>query len=168
MGSARYCSKTDKYTMLDRNTHPDILHRLEMTLATDLNADDSTTAASAARFMEVFEKEFMDYRPDKRICEKLSQRLENVEVKVIGGNWCSDTRREVPRLCKVLYYAGFSAEKFSYFRVDRQKKAVEPDFAAENKVERVPTIFVYRGGKLLGTIVETPEKSLEADLLALL
>lgn len=168
MGTARFCSKTDKYAELDRQTHPDILHRLEMTLAGDLNADDSMTAASAQQFLNEFEKEFKTYQPDRKTCDKLTPKLTDVNIRVIGGNWCSDTRREVPRLCKVLFYADFPADRFEYFRVNKQKKAIDDDFAATQPVTSVPTIFVYRNGQLLGSIVETPRKTLEADLLLML
>ena len=89
-------------------------------------------------------------------------------LKIIGGNWCSDTRREVPRLCKVLDACNANPEMFQYFRVNKQKKAIASDFAAEQPVVSVPTVFVYRQGVLKGSIVETPRISWEKDLLQLL
>lgn len=168
IGLAKQCSKVDTYAMLDKNTHPDIVHKMEMILAQDLNSDDSATADWAKTFMDGFETEFKNYQPDRKVLDKLKKHATEVEVKVIGGNWCSDTRREVPRLCKVLYFMGVSADKYSYFRVDKSKKPVDNDFAASRSIGSVPDIVVYKNGVEVGRIIETPRESLEKDLLALL
>jgi hypothetical protein len=168
MGSTKYCSKPDPFLRMDSIAHPDILHKMEMTLGNDANSDDSATAEWASSFMVKFETEFNAYHPDKGICNKLKSKLGGVEIKVIGGNWCSDTRREVPRLCKILHYCQFPVQNYSYFRVDRKKKAVENDFAATTKFTSVPAILVLKNGKELGRIEESPKKSIEKDLLRIL
>jgi len=167
IGLAKQCSKVDTYAMLDKNTHPDIVHKMELILANDLNSDDSATADWAKTFMEGFETEFKNYQPDRKTLDKLKKHTEGLEIKVIGGNWCSDTRREVPRLCKVLYFIGVPAESYSYFRVDKLKKPVENDFAATRTIGSVPDIVVFKNGVEVGRIIETPRESLEKDLLAL-
>lgn len=139
-----------------------------MTLAGDINSDDSTTALWAKEFMEDFETNFRQYKPRIQTIEKLKKYKDSIEVKVIGGNWCSDTRREVPRFCKVLYYTGVPVEKLSYYKVDRKKKAINKDFASEYTFENVPTIVVYKSGREVGKIVEYPQKTLEEDLLRML
>lgn len=141
---------------------------MEDALAADLASDDSITADYARRFLKGFEGVFRAYKPNKTIVKKLQPLVSGLNIKVIGGNWCSDTRREVPALSKVLYYCGVPADSFSYYRVDKKKKAIDRDFAFDNAVTHVPTVYVYRHGKLLGTIVEKPAKSWEADLLKLL
>lgn len=164
-GLAKYCTKYDPYAALDRNPHPDYVHKMEITLADDLNADDSATAATARQFLDEFEIEFRAYQPDKKIIAKLSRYKNDLMIKVIGGNWCSDTRREIPRLCKVLYYTGLPVESYEYYRVSRDKKPLGDDFSATRKVGLVPEIVVYYKEKDLGSIREVPRKSLEADIL---
>jgi hypothetical protein len=63
---------------------------------------------------------------------------------------------------------GANAESFGYYKVNKEKKALSNDFAAKHEVNRVPTAFIFKDGKLLGEIVETPKKSWEKDLLDLL
>ncbi|MCC7298038.1 MAG: thioredoxin family protein [Bacteroidia bacterium] len=168
LGLAKQCSKIDTYSMLDKNNHPAIVHNMELTLAGDLNSDDSATALWAKEFLAGFETEFKNYHPDKKIIDKLKKFSTEIQVKVIGGNWCSDTKREVPRLCKILYYMGVDANKFEYYRVDRNKKPVEPDFASSRTIGAVPDMVIYKNGTEVGRIVEVPNKTLEKDLLNIL
>jgi hypothetical protein len=166
-GMLKMCNKTTHAPQKCAGQHPEILHKLEKSVAEDLGSDDSLVVQQAEKFIGQLDMEFATYNPNPSACKKLSSLIQGVEIKVIGGNWCSDTRREVPRMARVLCEAGFPATNFSYFKVDRQKKAVNNDFAAEQKVGRVPEIFVYRNGKLLGSIIETPKVTLEKDLLVL-
>lgn len=141
---------------------------MELILAHDVNSDDSATALWANDFMKTFEKSFRAYQPDLKLIKKLKKYTDSISVKVIGGNWCSDTRREVPRLCKVLQYMAVPVEKMSYYRVNREKKAIEQDFASTYKFSFVPTIVIYKNGTECGKITENPQKTLEADILAML
>lgn len=167
-GLFRMCGKTPQQAKSCAGQHPDILHKLEKSVADDVSENDSLVAMQAEKFLGQMDMEFSSYNPDAVSCNKLNSKMQGIEVKVIGGNWCSDTRREVPRMCRVLCEAGFSANNFSYFKVDRQKKAVNIDFAMEQKVTKVPEFFIYRNGTLLGSIIETPRVSLEKDLLEIL
>jgi hypothetical protein len=148
--------------------HPDYVHNMEINLADDLNSDDSATAGWAKKFLIEFESGFFNYEPSRKVVKKISNFNADIEIKAIGGNWCSDTRREIPRLCRVLYDAGVPASKFHYFKVDRDKKAVNEDFAASRKIGAVAEMIVYYKGRELGSIIETPEKTIEEDLLKLL
>lgn len=167
-GIARQCSKMNPYTMLDNNPHPDYVHQMELTLADDLNSDDSTIAADAALFKTEFEHEFKSYQPDRITLNKLAAYAKETEVKTVGGNWCSDTRMQIPRLCKVLYYMQVPANRFMYYRVDHDKKPVENDFAATISISSVPDMVIFYKGKIAGHIIETPTVSIEKDLLKLL
>lgn len=168
IGLAKQCSKYDPYVKLDQNTHPAYVHKMELTLAEDLNSDDSATAASAKQFLEEFETGFRDYHPDKKLVGKLADEAEHIQVKVIGGNWCSDTRREVPRLCKVMYYSGIPVSAYEYYRVDKNKKPLAVDFTAGRSIGLVPEIVIFYKGKEAGSIREIPRKSIEADMLAII
>lgn len=162
------CNTMKKYNTLDADPHPSYIHAMEQFLAADMNSEDSATSAWAKEFMRDFETGFKAYKPYISVIKKLENHLKTAEIKVIGGNWCSDTRFQVPRLAKVLYYAGLPVEKFSYFRVNKAKQAVDADFAAEIKPARVPEIVVFNQGKEVGRITETPQESMEKDLLKLL
>ncbi len=165
LGMAKYCSKPKEYRMPAQNTHKE---KLTATLQPDLQSDDSLQKAIADKFIQNIATEYSTYKPDSADMAELKNRWnDSLSVKVIGGNWCSDTRRELPRLCRVLDGLNADASEFGYYKVSKDKKPLLRDFASEHVVSRVPTVFVYKNGKLLGQIVETPGKSWERDLLEL-
>lgn len=90
------------------------------------------------------------------------------EITVYLGTWCSDSRREVPRLWKALDATGgmvpFSVD---YVAVDEDKR--EPAEHLEGvDLEFVPTFVVRRDGEELGRVVEVAVDGIERDLLRLL
>ncbi|MEK0421054.1 MAG: thioredoxin [Bacteroidetes bacterium] len=162
LGTARYCSKPKHYNMSSQNANRE---KLIAAIQPDLQSSDSLQKANAEKFAESITTEFSNYKPDKAVMAELKSRWnDSISVQVIGGNWCSDTRRELPRICKVLDIVGAKAEMFGYYKVNKEKKPVDKDFASLQTVTRVPTVFVFKNGKLLGQIVETPVKSWEKDL----
>jgi hypothetical protein len=168
IGMAKQCSKLEPYHTLDMESHPDYVHKMELTLAEDLNSDDSATAGWAKKFLTEFETGFNGYHPDKSVIEQIKKKCAGLTVKVIGGNWCSDTREQIPRLCKVLYYAQVPASTFEYYRVSRDKKPVADDFAATRTIGAVPEIVIFVNGEEKGRIIEVPQKNMEEDLLRIL
>lgn len=93
-------------------------------------------------------------------------------VDVFLGTWCSDSRREVPRLWRALDEAegrtgGEMPFTIRYVAVDRSKG--EPaDLVAGRGIELVPTFIVRRDGAEVGRIVESSPHGVEEDLRALL
>lgn len=92
-----------------------------------------------------------------------------LDVTIFFGTWCGDSRREVPRLLRVLDKAGFGPEAVRLVAVDRAPEAVKRSPGGEEvgrEIWRVPTAIVARDGVEVGRIVEHPVLSLERDLLA--
>jgi thiol-disulfide isomerase/thioredoxin len=106
--------------------------------------------------------------PDAAVSRELASVPEGAEVTVFLGTWCSDSRREVPRLWKALAMAGGDVPfGVRYVGVDRDKK--EPaDAVAESEVLYLPTFIVHRDGREVGRIVETSPHGIERDLVDLL
>lgn len=199
--------------------------------------DDSAMQADAQLFWDDFETEYMMYSPSeallKQIDSVLRSKVSNAgsglitlptfRLLLVGGNWCSDTRMGLPRLCKVLDQLMLISEGnvvisktqlevssirliFDYLRVDRDKKFIESDKAHKyvlhgglsnvmdgstgginlklEKGGRVPEVvfsqkFVSKNSAevlvdqvddswvFTGSIIETPMKSWEADMLKL-
>ncbi|MEZ4907148.1 MAG: thioredoxin family protein [Saprospiraceae bacterium] len=93
--------------------------------------------------------------------------FDDISIKVFLGTWCSDSRREVPRFIKILNEAGFDMQNLEIMCLDRDKKA--PDYTSNTfNIQYVPTFIVYQKNKELGRIIETPENTLETDLLKIL
>lgn len=110
-----------------------------------------------------FEKYYNDYKPSKSSLKKLKKKLDNFEITIVLGAWCSDSKREVPRFIKVLDDAGYDNNRVKIIAVDRNKKANLVD-VSELDIQRVPIFIVYEDNKEVGRIIETPHKSLEKDL----
>jgi hypothetical protein len=199
--------------------------------------DDSAMRADAQLFWDDFETEYMMYSPSEALLKQLDSVLRSkvlnagsglitlptFRMLMIGGNWCSDTRMGLPRLCKVLDQLMLTSEGnvvisktelevssvrliLDYLHVDRDKKFIESDKAhkyvlhgglsnimdgstgginlKQEKAGRVPEVvfsqkFVSRNSAevlvdqvddswvFMGSILETPIKSWEADFLKL-
>jgi thiol-disulfide isomerase/thioredoxin len=165
-GTAKYCSRPRVTTMPFTQLHQD---KLKGTLKPDLESQDTLAHTIASRFLQSIPADYNDYHPDSAALAGLKAIWsDSIEIRVIGGNWCSDTRRQLPRLCKVLDALGANAEHFGYYLINKDKKALNNDFAAAHEVKRVPTAFIFKNGKRLGEIVETPKKSWESHLLEIL
>ncbi len=110
----------------------------------------------------------VDSRIDEQAAEALAAVPPGAEVTVFLGTWCSDSRREVPRLWRALdQVGGMVPFEVTYVAVDREK--TEPaDLLAGQGIEYVPTFVVRRDGHEVGRVVEEAPDGIEADLLALL
>lgn len=87
------------------------------------------------------------------------------------GTWCGDSKREVPRILKMLDCCGFKERDVNLIMVSNKdslyKKSPQHEEAGKNIV-RVPTIIIEQKGLEVGRIVEFPKISLEKDMLAIL
>jgi hypothetical protein len=122
-------------------------------------------------YKEWFLKNYSEYTVDSARAEKLTPLLKNKTVVVFLGTWCGDSRREVPRLLKILDYCGFPDASLKLVMVDYRDGAYKQSPQREEKgkrIFRVPTIQLYSGKKELGRIIEFPTTKLEEDLLAIL
>jgi len=106
--------------------------------------------------------------PDPGASQALAAVQPGAEVTVFLGTWCSDSRREVPRLWKAIDLAGPAVPfRIHYIAVDRKKK--EPSApVTNNDIRYVPTFIVQREGREVGRVVEEAPNGIEKDLLSLL
>ena len=119
-------------------------------------------------YKEWFEKNYTDYSVDSITADKLKTSFTGKTVVVFMGTWCGDSRREVPRLIKILDYCNVADERLKLIMVDYQDGAYKQSPQHEEKgkqIFRVPSIVVMSGNKEIGRIVESPRKSMEKDLL---
>ncbi len=139
----------------------------EKTGKTMLTGLTTREAFKDTAFAGWFEDEYANYEPDITVVDSLNWQITNLKMLVVYGTWCSDSRREVPRLLKILDLSMFPAEKLTLIAVDRKKQAEGFD-AASKDIQLVPTVIVYSGDKELGRIIETPGETLEKDIFKIL
>ena len=49
-----------------------------------------------------FSANYKNYQPNKKIVQKISKKLKNISIKAFIGSWCHDSKRELPRLYKIM------------------------------------------------------------------
>jgi thiol-disulfide isomerase/thioredoxin len=90
--------------------------------------------------------------------------LEGVEIKVVMGTWCHDSKREVPRFYKILSH---KTDNIEMIALDRKKQSPNGETDAM-AITNTPTFIFYKNGKEMNRIVETPVDSLERDMIKIL
>ena len=92
--------------------------------------------------------------------------LEDISVVIMFGTWCHDSKREVPRMLRILDSAGVGTEQISLIGVDINKAEPKGREKLYN-LRNTPTLILLKNGKEVGRIIERPNVSLEADLIGL-
>ena len=92
--------------------------------------------------------------------------LEDISVVIMFGTWCHDSKREVPRMLRILDSAGVGTEQISLIGVDINKTEPKGREKLYN-LRNTPTLILLKNGKEVGRIIERPNVSLEADLIGL-
>jgi thiol-disulfide isomerase/thioredoxin len=115
-------------------------------------------------FGKLFDEFYQRYEPDKAVLDKLKLKQEGVEILIVLGTWCSDSQEQVPRFFKILDKIKFNKKSLQMICVSRDKEAGEVETVNYN-IQKVPTFIVYRKGREIGRIIESPYATLEKDLL---
>jgi len=116
-----------------------------------------------------YKPNYENYTPTADIIAQLKKLgPEKFKLKIVFGSWCGDSKRELPKMMKVLNAAGFSEKNIEligvYDSLEVYKQAPKREEKGLN-IYRVPTFIVYQKGVEVGRIVEYPVESLERDLL---
>ncbi len=111
-----------------------------------------------------FNPGYENYKSDPETIVKLKSFTNDVKIKIVMGTWCEDSQNQVPRFYKILKQIDFDLKKVTLITVDRKKKT--PDHLEKGlAITHVPTFIIYKNGKELHRIVESPIETLEKDLL---
>lgn len=122
--------------------------------------------ATLPSISESWEKEYDAYEPSAEDLRALAALKGPAVLDVYFGSWCSDSRRELPRLMKILDRASPPGLRVRFFGLDRSKRK-PARLARRGAIERVPTLVFSAGGREIGRIVESPRSTLEHDLALL-
>lgn len=91
----------------------------------------------------------------------------DVDVVVIMGTWCGDSKREVPRFLKIADLSSIPPQHIKFYGVDRTKTSSD-GVTEKYRIDRVPTFIFLKNQQEIGRIVESPVHSLEEDILIIL
>lgn len=107
------------------------------------------------------------YEIDSATALSFKNKLDNIKITIVMGTWCSDSRRVVPKLLRILDYLKIPNDKVSILAVGRNKKGMNNETEGM-KIELVPTIIFYRNDVEIGRIVESPKETIEKDMQKIL
>lgn len=131
----------------------------------------SITAADLEKnpYGEWYSKNYKEYTPNGAIVEQLKKLKPNqYKIKILLGTWCGDSKREVPRMTKLLHEISFSNQNLELIALNDSSAVYKQGPNHEEKgleIYRVPTIIISENNKEIGRINEYPAETLERDLL---
>ncbi len=121
-------------------------------------------------FASWFIKNYSEYQLDSSTCDVLKGKLAHKKLEIFMGTWCGDSRREVPRMFRILDYCQVKPSQVKLVMLGNTDTLYKQSPEHEEwglEIHRVPDLIVYDHQKEIGRIVEEPVVSLEKDLLAI-
>ncbi|MCH7965056.1 MAG: thioredoxin family protein [Bacteroidetes bacterium] len=106
------------------------------------------------------------YEADSAAAEELKVNIKDVDIKIVMGTWCSDSRTEVPHFYKILDEINYPKEEVTLINVNRDMQGLENEVEGLD-INFVPTFIFYKAGEEIGRIIEMPYETLEKDMLEL-
>ena len=116
--------------------------------------------ANAPEFKENAQK----FCPDPAVVEKIGRIDWKVNIVMFLGTWCDDSKREAPKLLKMLEVAENRNISLDLYAVDTALQDGS-GLTRHYRVKAVPTIIFFGNGRELGQIIEYPKTTLEKEFL---
>lgn len=124
-----------------------------------------------APFGEWFNKNYADYKIDSSTADKLKPLTGDKHFLLFMGTWCGDSKREIPRVFKLLNYLGVKPSQVELVTVDNIDSAYKQSPTHEERglnIHHVPDLVIYNGKVEMGRVIESPVMSWEKDMLTIL
>lgn len=119
-----------------------------------------------------YSKNNEDYQPNVHVVEALKKTdPSKYTMKIFFGSWCGDSKRELPKMTKLLEKLSFPQKNLTLIGVDDSTELYKQSPQRQEvgmNVFRVPTFIIYENNKEVGRIVEYPAETIERDLLKIL
>lgn len=125
-------------------------------------------ALSSNSYGTWFQSNHDTFTPDANTVNQLKNELPEYTITAFMGTWCGDSKREVPKFYKVLEEANYPMDRLTMVGLSRDRDTYKQSPGGEEEgldIHRVPTFIVYKDGKEVNRIVESPVTSIERDLL---
>jgi hypothetical protein len=123
-----------------------------------------------APFDTWYTKNYESYIVDSSTAAQAKPSLGNKRFLLFMGTWCGDSRREVPRMYKILDYCQVKPAQIQLINLSNSDTAYKQSPGHEEQglnIRRVPTLLIFEGRREVGRVVESPVTSLEKDILAI-
>lgn len=110
-----------------------------------------------------YDQEYQIHNLDTEVINEFKSKLQDFDIEVFMGTWCSDSQRETPAFFKIMDAAGYPDNRIKMYALDGNKKSPY-GYETESNVHYVPTFIFYKNGTEVGRIVESPINTLEEDI----
>ncbi|MDA3616058.1 tetratricopeptide repeat protein [Polluticaenibacter yanchengensis] len=131
----------------------------------------TTDTLTKAPFESWFNTGYNQYSTNTEIQKQLSLLYKDVKIEAYFGNWCGDSKRELPHFIKVLNDSKFDKKHLKLIAVGGRDSLYKQSPGGEEAgkgIFRVPVFIVYKNNIEIGRINEFPVQSSERDLLSIL
>ncbi len=118
-------------------------------------------------FGKNFKEEYKNYQPCTNTLQQLQNSIYENSIVIVLATWCHDSQEQVGRFYKILDLLDYNSNMVTTICLDKEKLAGELDIH-EFDIILVPTFIFYNGLKETGRIIESPNTSLEKDILQIL
>lgn len=116
------------------------------------------------RIFDIYTKR---YEPDSSSISYLSEIKYPLQISVIFGTWCHDTKKHLPSFFKIIEEASNPNIQVNYTGISRDKSQPEGTYERFN-LTNTPTFIIYYAEKEIGRIVEQPDLRLEEELVEII
>ena len=124
-----------------------------------ITKEDLQQAPYAAWFDPMYES----YKPSEETLKTIKNNINDYKIKVFMGTWCGDSKREVPKLYRLLEESGYNMDNIEMQAV-RPDKTLPDDLQQKYNVHYVPTIIFFKDGEEVNRFVEYPQEEFEEDI----
>ena len=116
-----------------------------------------------------YTQNYSAYNPNAQVLDQLKKtNPSKYTIKIFFGSWCGDSKRELPKMTKVLNEISFAKKSIALIAVDDSTEVYKQSPQREEaglQIYKVPTFIIYEGSIEIGRIVESPAETIERDLL---
>ena len=163
IGLSSFINSENKVEIAENNTYKKNINEIKEFTLEELKATKNK---------KWFESNYESYKPNEKVLAEIKNHLSenDFNIEIYLGTWCPDSRREFPRMIKILNESDFDMDQLKIVGVDRDK--VVPEISDEKReelnVNHVPTIIFYKDGREINRFVEFAQENLENDVLKII
>lgn len=124
-----------------------------------LTKDNFLEEPHAAWFNPMYDS----YKPEETALEEIKSNINDYEIKIFMGTWCSDSQREVPKFLRLLELSDYDMDRLEINGVTRDKTSPN-EYEKSFDIVYVPTIIFLKDGEEVNRFVEYPQQNFEQDI----
>ncbi len=122
-------------------------------------------------YKDWFAPNYVNYQVDSVNLRKVKSTIQEIEIIMFMGTWCSDSQLQVPQFYKMLDYIEYNYNNMSVIALEKKEtgKLESPQHEeAEYAITHVPTFIFLKDGAEIGRITEYPNKTIEKDMVEII